>query len=321
MSIVVLALLACSGEPATAPTAAEAPADAVAVQLNWYPEPEFGGLYEAREAGMYDKAHLAVDLVAGGAGTPVIPQVATGRAAFGVSTADEVILARAQGADVVAVFATYQTHPACIMVHAKRGLTDLSQLTSGTLALEDGIPFAAWLYKKYGFVGVTRVPYGGGVAAFLLADDYAQQGYVTSEPILAKNLGGDPQCFMVADAGYNPYANVVITSGAEIKDHPDVVRRFVEATAAGWDAYLADGALGNKAILAANTTLDANVLQQMWEAQKPLVQGGTAATGGVGIMEEVRWTTLVGQLQELGSLTGAAPTAGDLFTNAFLPKK
>lgn len=316
----LLALLACSGTPAET-TEAEAPAakKAVVVSLNWYPEPEFGGLYQARELGLYSEAGMDVDIQPGGAGAPVISQVATGRSQFGVSTADEVVLARAQGADVVAVFATYQTHPACIMVHKKRGVTGLDALKGGTLALEDGIPFAQWLYKKYPFTDVTRVPYGGGVTQFLLDEKHAQQAYVTSEPLLAKKGGADPDCFMVADTGYNPYANVLITSGQLVKADPELVRGFVRATVAGWDAYLRDGTKANEKIGAANPTLEADVLQQMWEVQKPLVQGGHAETAGLGAMEEQRWATLVQQLQEIGALKGEAPAVSALYTNEFLP--
>lgn len=320
--MIAVALFACAGEapPAVAPDAAVAPAPvAVTVQLNWFPEPEFGGIYEAKEAGTYEKAALDVQILAGGAGTPVIQQVATGRSTFGLSTADEVLLARAQGADVVAVFATYQKHPACIMMHRKRGVTDLSELKGGTLALEDGIPFAQWLGKKYGFEGVTRVPYTGGVAAFLLDENYAQQGYLTSEPILAKKQGADPVCLMVAETGYNPYANVVITSGAEIRDHADVVKRFVASTQAGWDAYLVDGTRANAKIASLNTAVDAAALQEMWDAQRMLVQGGAAEHGGVGVMEEARWSELAAQLLEIGALAAPAD-AKAAFTNEFLPK-
>lgn len=317
-----LALFACAGEapPAEIPAVSVAPVPTtVTVQLNWFPEPEFGGIYEAKEAGTYDKAALDVQILAGGAGTPVIQQVATGRSTFGLTTADEVLLARAQGADVVAVFATYQKHPACIMIHRKRGVTDLSELKGGTLALEDGIPFAQWLTKKFPFEGVTRVPYSGGVAGFLLDENYAQQGYLTSEPILAKKQGADPICLMVSETGYNPYANVVITSGAEIKDHADVVKRFVESTQAGWDAYLADGTRANAKIATLNTAVDADALHAMWDAQLMLVKGGAAEQGGVGVMEDARWTELAGQLLEIGAVATPVDAKG-AFTNEFLPK-
>src|SRR3954466_3234635 len=84
-------------------------ADKVNLALNWVPEPEFGGIYEAKRGGAFDKNGIDADIQPGGAGTPTGPMAAAGQADFAVSSADEVIVARARGADVVAVFAIYQT--------------------------------------------------------------------------------------------------------------------------------------------------------------------------------------------------------------------
>jgi NitT/TauT family transport system substrate-binding protein len=311
----------CGGAmPEGAPEVAPEPVAStpVTVALNWFPEPEFGGLYDAHVAGLYEAAGLDVTLQAGGAGSPVVQQVATGRVQFGVSAADEVLLSRSQGADIVAIFGTFQTHPACIMVHAARGLTGLEELTSGTLAVEDGIPFAQWLWKKYSFEGVTRVPYGGGVTQFLLDPNYAQQGYVTSEPVLARSQGAEPQVFMVSDTGYNPYANVLVTSGKMIAEHPEQVRAFVQASKAGWTGYLSDPTRANARIHELNPALGPDVLVSMGQAQEPLIAGGYAATAGLGAMERDRWTRLGEQLVEVGALQGAAPAVDAAFTNDFL---
>lgn len=314
--LVVLALIACGSTEVAAP----AGPTAVTVQLNWYPEPEFGGIYQAKTRNLFDKS-LNVDIQAGGAGTPVIAQVASGRSTFGVTTADELVLARGQGADVVAIFATYQTHPACILVHGTRGLTSLADLNGGTLALEDGIPFAQWLYKKFPFQGVTRIPYAGGVGPFVADPLYAQQGYVTSEVVLAKAAGAeDTQCFMVADTGYNPYANVVVTSREQLRDHPDDVAKFVAGIRKGWTEYLDDGTKANAVIHELNPLLDEGTLRAMWEIQKPLVLG-TSDASHVGEMSVQRWETLISQLQEIGALTGTPPEANSMFTNEFLLPK
>lgn len=305
--MIALLLLAC-GTPAPAPVAGGPVMRQVTVALNWFPEPEFGGIYEAKLGGAYAQAGFDVTIQAGGAGAPVIPQVATGRVAFGVAMADEVVLARAQGANVVAVFATYQQSPRCILVHASRGLTDLSQLTSGTLALEEGVPDAQWITKKFGFAGVQRVPFGGGVTAWMLDPNYAQQAFVTSEPLVARRAGGDPQCLMVSDTGYNPYANVVITSGALIHDDPGMIDSFVAATKKGWEAYLADPTRGNAEIAKLNPALSAEMLAEMAAAQVPLV----TSPSGLGAMERARWEVLVGQLLEIGSLATPVPPE-DLF--------
>ena len=197
--------------PAAAADAAAAPAP-ITLALNWLPEPEFGGFYAAREDGAYKKAGLDVKVQGGGAGVPVVQMVATGRADFGTVTADELVLARARGGDVVAVFATFQTAPHGIMVHASRGLKKLEDaFDSGTLALETGLPYIAYLRQKFHWGAAKIVAYDGGIAHFLTDPMFGQQCYVTSEPILARQKGSDPQVFLIADAGFNPYTTIVIT--------------------------------------------------------------------------------------------------------------
>ena len=57
------------------------------------------------------------------------------------------------------------------------------------MALEPGLPYAAWLKKKYGFEKVKVVPYDGGVARFVADKGFAQQCFITSEPIAARRQG------------------------------------------------------------------------------------------------------------------------------------
>ena len=97
------------------------------IALNWKPEPEFGGLYEAQRAGAFQKRGLDVEIT-GGPGAPVVQMVDAGKVEFGIAAADEVVVARDRGTDIVAVFATYQTNPQGIMVHASRGLASLPAL-------------------------------------------------------------------------------------------------------------------------------------------------------------------------------------------------
>src|SRR6476620_3882828 len=72
----------------------------IKLQLNWKAEPEFGGFYAAQETGAFDKHGVKVDVVEGGAGTPTVQMVAAGKVEFGIVSADELVVARANGADV-----------------------------------------------------------------------------------------------------------------------------------------------------------------------------------------------------------------------------
>ena len=124
--------------------------------------------------------------------------------------------------------------------------------------------------KKFPWDGVKIVPYDGGVARFLADPDFAQQCYVTSEPIAAKMQGADPHVFLIADAGYNPYATVVITRRELVNDKPEMVGAFVAATAEGWRNYLADPQEVNGLLGRLNPSMNAATLQAAADAQKPL---------------------------------------------------
>ena len=54
--------------------------------------------------------------------------VAGGQADFGIVGADDVVLARSRGVDVVAVFASFQHSPLGVMTHAKKGYAKLDDL-------------------------------------------------------------------------------------------------------------------------------------------------------------------------------------------------
>ena len=124
--VLVLAASACCHKklaPTPAPAAdAATPVVPLKLALDWVPEPEFGGFYAGRESGAYLRHGIKLEIQGGGAGVPVLQMVATGRADFGTVGADELVTARTRGADVVALFATFQTSPQGIMVHAARKL-------------------------------------------------------------------------------------------------------------------------------------------------------------------------------------------------------
>jgi NitT/TauT family transport system substrate-binding protein len=325
LGLVALAALfsfvpACrKSEPRPGDLDAAAAPTRVKVQLNWVPEPEFGGLYAAREGGAYRRAGLDVDIVGGGPGTPVVQLVAAGKADFAIAGADDVVTARVRGVDVVAVFGTFQTSPQGIIVHAARNLSSLSELKSGTLALEPGLPFGMFMKKKFGFPGVSIVPYDGGIAKFLADPNYAQQCYVTSEPIAIKKKGETPKVFLGADAGFNPYTNVIITRGAMLREKLPVVRAFVSASAEGWRAYLADPRPANATMHKLNAAMDEETFAAAAEAQKPLIENADTAKYGLGAMTEARWSTLAEQLKDLGVID-KTPPAAECFANV-LPAK
>jgi NitT/TauT family transport system substrate-binding protein len=285
---------------------------AVTLALNWVPEPEFGGFYAALESGQYASQGLDVTIKPGGAGAPVIQQIATGKVPFGIVSADEIVIARSRGAKVVAIFTSYQTCPQGIMVHSDRNIESLEQLfkTPGTIAMEPGLPYGKFLTKKYPPASdVKIVPYTGGVAQFLNDKTYSQQGFIFSEPVTARRQGANPRFFLTAEAGYDPYTVVVATSEAFLEKHPQLVKSFVAATRKGWELYLADPSAANAVMGKLNTTMDAQSFKEAAESHTHLIENDHTRANGLGSMTLERWETLSLQLVELGVIDTAVPAS------------
>jgi NitT/TauT family transport system substrate-binding protein len=201
------------------------------------------------------------------------------------------------------------------MAHQARGFKSMADVFNhdGTLAAEDDT-WLKYLVKKYEPIHVKVTGYAGGVAGFLARADMSQQCFVTSEPLLAKRQGGDPQTFLVAEAGYNPYTTILITSGKTLREKPDQVRLMVEACREGWRQYLDDPSTANAAMGKLNSEMDADTFRQAAAAQKPLIETERTASRGLGTMAADRWQTLGQQLLDL-KVIDRIPPASECFLN------
>ena len=285
--------------------AAPAAATAVTLQLNWTPEPEFGGFYAAAHDGLYGKEGLDVTIAAGGAGVQTWKMVATGQVPFAIAESGEILRARLKDADLVALYAVYQTSPQALMVHKESGVTSLGDIfTSGKIkkvAMESGLPYVRFLETKYGFGKVEVVQHGGNLTLFLNDKTMAQQCFAFAEPLSAKEKGANVSVFSTAQAGFNPYLAVVITSGKYLAEHRDVVEKFVRATRAGWKAYLDQAGPTNEYLKTQQATMTVEAMNQAADLQKPYVVGDDPARP-LGSMSEERWKALAEQLKELGEI-------------------
>jgi NitT/TauT family transport system substrate-binding protein len=186
------------------------------------------------------------------------------------------------------------------MTRASRGFTSLADVfaNEGTLALERGLPYADFLQKKYGFEKLRIVPSPFGDLSLYRNDPtYSMQCFVTAEPFAAKKIGIEPQTFLIADSGYNPYMEVLATTETFLQKNPKVVDAMIAAVREGWQRYLADSEKTDRFMGQLNPTMDQDTFAAAAATQKPMVQ--TSAPQQVGSMTVERWQTLINQLADL----------------------
>ncbi len=286
--------------------------------LNWKPEPQFGGFYAADINKTFLQKQLDVKILEGGSGTPTIQMLASGVVEYAVVSADEIILSHDRGAtDVVAIFASYQTNPQGILVHAEQNFQSIDDVfkSSGTLLWQDGLPYAQFIKKKYGKdFKIKTAPYTGGIGNFQNDPQISQQCFVTSEPLTAQASGLKVRTFLVADSGYNPYTTVLVTTASRLKEKPAEVQAVVAAVRDGWNAYLKDPKPTNLAMGKLNKAMNADTFQKSAEAQRVLIETAEAKGVTLGSMTQARWQSLVDQLAELKLIKKKMPATA-LFWN------
>jgi len=287
-------------------TAASA-AERVVFMTDWLPEAEQGGFYEAAALGLYAKRGLDVQIRSGGSGADPQQLMAAGAVdmAIGSSSFFALNLVKA-GAPVVAVMASYQKDPQVLILHPEDTAKDLADLKGRGIMISDASidTMWTWLKGKYGFSDRQIRKYTGNPAPFIVDKTAIQQGYVTSEPLVIEQAGGfKPKLFLLSDYGYPTYGALVLVKSGWVKDKPELVKAFVEASIEGWNAYLhGDPAPADALIKKGNPDMTDAILSYARAKlnEYGIIDSGDTKTLGVGAMTDARWAAFFKTVSDQG---------------------
>ena len=273
----------------------------VVLQADWYPQPEHGGFYTALAKGFYKDEGLDLTIQPGGPYITVETQVSAGAAQFGMGASDKVLEARSNGHDLVAVAATMQKDPQGIMVRKDSPIHSFADLHGHSVAVKVGeSTWFDFIARRYQLNDVRVIPAMMNVANFVADPGYIQQAFATSEPYFAHQAGVETRVLLVSDAGYAPY-RVTYTTGDFLRQHPEVVAKFVRASIKGWKEYLNDPAPAHAIIAKLNPALNPEWMQFTWQKLRDdrFVAGDDPSGALVGQFDPRRWATMYGQLVDL----------------------
>jgi NitT/TauT family transport system substrate-binding protein len=291
--IILAALAACAG-CANGPSAAQS-LDKVTFGTNWVAEAEHGGFYQALADGTYRKYGLDVTIRAGGPNTNNRILLPVGKIDFFLSANSlEGFDAVAQKLPTVEVAAFFQKDPQVLIAHPDQGVDKFTDLKNLTLFIsQEGIAtYFQWLKADYGFSETKVKPYTFNPQPFLADKRSAMQGYVTSEPFAVEKAAQfKPKVFLLADQGFSAYSTLIETRRDLVEKKPDLVQRFIDASAIGWYNYIYhDNSAANAMIKQQNPEMTDDLLAYSVAAMKQygIVDSGDAPTLGIGAMTDVR---------------------------------
>jgi len=314
------ALLTGCRPGARVPEAPSAAVQPVAMGIDWYPEAEFGGFYQAMARSFYREAGLAVTLNPGGPNTHSNVDLVKGSVQFVSAASDDVIEREEQGVPLLIVGAFMERYPEVILVRADSPVRSLRDLDGRTVIADPGAGWVTNVERRYR-IRINISPGDYEVTRFMADPTVIQQVYLTNEPYYIRKQGIKVRAIELADDDYNPY-RVIVTTKSYAHDHPETVRRFVAASARGWNDFIfRDAAPGRDLILALNaeTTrefVDASIATLRSEH---IIDGSAERGEAIGALSLDRLQRQINRLAQIGYIKAPFPVA-DVATTEFLPR-
>jgi NitT/TauT family transport system substrate-binding protein len=294
-------------------------AEKVSLGLNWLPQAEHCGFYQAQAKGLYAAKGLDVEIVPGGPEVNMSLLLANGRVDLALTSMLGQLKMTAQGIPVISVAAYFQKDPQTLVAHPDPAVKDIADLKGrpmliGSYAREE---FWQWLKAKYGFADEQLRPYTYNAGPFLADPAAVQQGYVTNDGfVLGGPLGAEPKIFLLADNGYLNYQNAIQATTATVEAKAGAIKDFLAASSEGWKQCVAgDYAAAEDAVLKASPDQSKALFEySMKELIARKIVTGEAGLP-IGAMTEPRWKEFSASMAAVGVL----PKSLD-YTKAFTLK-
>jgi NitT/TauT family transport system substrate-binding protein len=310
---------------ARAGTAAPASDNAI-LYIGWRAEPECGGFFQALNAGIYRKHGINAEIRLGSPQTNSEIFLSMNKVDFIEGSSGDAVNFVRQNIPLVTVAAMFQKSPRVLIAHPHQGSDSLEQMKGkpiliGAQGLTTIWPF---LKSRFGFTDDQIRPYTFNEAPFLSNPKAIQEGFLTEEPYILKQLGvPDPVVILLSDHGYQEYAMALMTTQDKARTRADYVQRFVDASIEGWYSYLyGDPTPGNNFIKEHNPEMsDGQIAYSIMKMKESgVVDSDDSKQLGIGAMTDARWQSFYQTLLD----AKAAPAGLDIskaYTLQFVNKR
>lgn len=290
----------------------------VSLRLKWMDQAQFAGYYLANSRGLYLDKNLNVEIHPGGPDISPVQMVVTGVDDFGITGADQIILAREKGIPLVALVVLYKDSPVTIMSLEKKNIKKPKDLEGKKVEVvygrDEEVIYKILLEKE----GVDRkkineIPSLADYSRVISEQVDARVDYELNGGILLPLKGFPLNLIKPRDYGIKFYADTLFTTEEMIRKNPEIVRNFVKASIEGWKMALINQKSAIDEVMLVNNSLDREHQSKFLEYSIPMIMG----RGNIGYSEKEIWEEMQAMLLSQGVLKN--PVEIDkVFTNEFL---
>ncbi|MBK8791150.1 MAG: ABC transporter substrate-binding protein [Holophagaceae bacterium] len=291
---------------------AERAPERIVLQLKWQHQFQFAGYYAAREQGYYREAGLDVIITEATPSLDPVKEVVEGRAQYGVSNSG-LLLARMQGQPVVVLAAIFQHSPLVLIARTDVGIGSIHDLVGRRVMLErHAEELLAYLQKEgVPLASLQPLDHTFDASDLLRGRADAFSAYSSDEPYFLDRAGFRYQTFTPRSAGIDFYGDNLFTTEAELRQHPERVRAFREASMKGWRYAMAHPEVVTDLIISRYGGSQSRD-HLLFEARQmvPLLRPDLVE---MGYMSEGRWHHIAETYADLGLLSRPYTLQGFLY--------
>jgi NitT/TauT family transport system substrate-binding protein len=252
---------------AAAPAATAAELEKVAVRLDWLPGAYHAPLFLAKERGFYEKHGLDVEINGGQGSISTLQVVSAGNGTIGLANLSALSLAASKGAPVVAIAGIIQRAPEAVIALESSGIRtpkDLEGKRWGAVAGDEAqrlfTGFAATNNIDMSKIRKVTLNHSAAITSLLNGDVDFICAWALQDGLKIARVKPIAPPMLFAEQGLNTLGTSMFVTKSTLAAKPDLLRRFVAATAEGAAAAVADPNAAVDAVLKARPEADRSVL-------------------------------------------------------------
>ncbi|MFA5923587.1 MAG: ABC transporter substrate-binding protein [Methylococcaceae bacterium] len=212
-------------------------AKSIHLQLRWHHQFQFAGYYAALEKGYYKKAGLDVIIHNGTPEKMPVKEVLQGHAQYGVANS-ELLLERLRGAPLVALAVIFQHSPSVLLARKETEILSPDDLIGKKVMMlgryVDADFIAMFNNENLDIKDIHIMPSSFEIQDLIDGKVDAFNSYISNEPYYLKQQGVEFTTLNPRNYGVDFYSDILFTTEDEIKQHPERVKAFLEASLDGW---------------------------------------------------------------------------------------
>ena len=212
--------------------------ETITMQLRWKHQFQFAGYYAAKHKGFYRELGLDVTIVAGEPGKTPVREVLEGRAEYGEANSES-LYEFLNGQPLVALAAIFQHSPSVLLTLKKSGIKFPQHLIGKKVMMvggTDDFDFLAMMVNEGVDVdSVNIIPSSYNIQDLIDGKVDAFNAYLTNEPFYLEERNIEGHLISPVNYGVDFYSDILFTTREEIKNNPERVKAFREASIKGWE--------------------------------------------------------------------------------------